>query len=327
MNALIRNIQVYINETLGIRVNPERWNLSDNLPLFLKDSYDFYQAEILDLQTLLMVARHPFDQTPATVKKHIQHVQKKWEGEVIYVTRQVKSYDRRRLIEYKVSFVVPGNQMYLPLLGLDLREHFKKARIESRHVSPSTQAVIIKALTHGTDRFLFSRELATELGYTSMTIIRAFDEIELHELGSSTYEGRERVLKIDLSRRELWDKSQNLMRSPVKKRLWLDYAAKPLLRIQAGLTALANYSMLAAPVQPVFAISSAEWRNIKLLKEVKELPASEPNSYEIEIWWYDPTISTRDGIVDPYSLYLSIKDDVDERVQSSLKEMMEHVQW
>ena len=327
MDQLILNLKKYLQESLGLKINPRRWRKSDSLPFFLRDPYDFYEVEILGRQNLLMVSRNESEQTPAILKKHIQEVQKKWDCEVIYVCRQVHSYDRRRLIDYKISFVIPQNQMYLPLLGLDLRQHFKRVRDERTLLSPSTQAIVIYALVNGTGRPQTVKELAHFYGYSPMTIVRALDEIELNELGSTFSQGRHRVLRFDLSKKELWDKAQNLMRSPVGKRVWVDYGAKALLRIQAGLTALAFYSMLAAPPRPVFAVSLAYWNECKRHGDINELPAPEPNAYDVEIWHYDPVLSAMQGVVDQFSLYLSLRGDEDERVAASLEEMMKKLQW
>ena len=44
---------------------------------------------------------------------------------VVYVTEALASYERRHLIAKKVPFIVPGNQLYLPELGIDLRVPFE----------------------------------------------------------------------------------------------------------------------------------------------------------------------------------------------------------
>ena len=48
---------------------------------------------------------------------------------------------------------------------------------------------------------------------------------------------------------------------------------------------------------------------------------------EIEVWWYPPALFAERGIVDPFSLYLSLKADHDERTEAALEEMMEKFQW
>jgi len=48
----------------------------------------------------------------------------------------------------------------------------------------------------------------------------------------------------------------------------------------------------------------------------------------IQFWSYEPPRSNiPHGTVDPFSLYLSLKDDHDERIQMCLDEMMENVKW
>ena len=45
---------------------------------------------------------------------------------------------------------------------------------------------------------------------------------------------------------------------------------------------------------------------------------------ELEIWSYDPIrLAVGKQIVDPFSLYLSMQDDEDERTQMELENMLE----
>ena len=95
----------------------------------------------------------------------------------------IDSARRKQLIDQRVAFVVPGNQVYLPFLGVDLLEHFRNARGTSESLSPATQAAFLYAL-HRRGRGAFSpKEMAAALGYSSMTMSRAFDELEGAGLG------------------------------------------------------------------------------------------------------------------------------------------------
>ena len=117
------------------------------------------------------------------------------------------------------------------------------------------------------------------------------------------------------------------MRDPVKKRVW----AKPDPVIQkharlAGETALAAASMLAEPVHPVYAISSAQWKYAQQLG-MHELPAAEPDACLWQIWSYEPNISQIPGRVDALSLILSLRNEQDDRVQIALSEFEEKLTW
>lgn len=326
-NDLILGLERYLDDSLGLNIKPRAWFKSKTLPYFLRESYSFYTAEILGSQYLLMVADDTKGLTPATIEKHIHQVRKVWHGNVIYVALDVKSYERRRLIDKRVSFIVPGNQMYLPLLGIDFREYFRTERTGGSLASPSTQVFIIYVLLNKLGSRMFMKEIAGLLPYTSMTVSRIFDEMEFLELGSSTHEGRDRILHLKLGKKELWHKAMKQMRSPVKRLINTEYTAKDCLKIKAGLTALADYSMLAAPERPVFALDSKQWKKCRKKYSVRELPFAESSTYDVEIWHYDPCIFGTTETVDPFSLYLSLREDTDERVQASLNYMMENMKW
>jgi len=88
------------------------------LPPVLRERYKFAQAELLGLRALLIIDSNPEEQPPATVRKHMDMLQARQQADLIYVRAQVTAYNRKRLIEQKVPFIVPGNQMYLPMLAM-----------------------------------------------------------------------------------------------------------------------------------------------------------------------------------------------------------------
>ena len=61
--------------------------------------------------------------------------------------------------------------------------------------------------------------------------------------------------------------------------------------------------------------------------KLTELPDREGAAFELEIWHYDPDLFAKKGCVDPYSLYLSLKETEDERVEAALEELMEKIKW
>jgi DNA-binding MarR family transcriptional regulator len=328
MKSLLRDFERHLKENLDITATTKKWDSVDSLPFFLRDSYTFYEVSLLNTPCLLMVARDNNEQTPAIIRKQMLQVQAKWVGEVIYLCSSVSAYNRKRLIEQKVPFVVPGNQMYLPMLGIDLREHFRQIRSAAPgKLSPSTQAVVLHALLHGPKDYTPSR-LANQLGYTVMTLTRAFDELVSLGLGEVVTEGRERVLRFSDGKKDLWQRSREFMRSPVKRRIIIRPPEQKWCGVFAGLTALAHFTLLASPSIPVYAVGLDDWKSMKLINAIVELPAAEPQSHEVEIWNYSPLLfKGEDDVVDRFSLYLSLQDNVDERVQSALEKMMEQVVW
>jgi hypothetical protein len=328
MNGELTQLKRYLHETLGAEVRPIPWDEGTRLPLFLRNLYAFFELQLLEASCLLMLDRNEQEQSPATVRKHMDQIQAKWDGEIVYVRARVTAYNRKRLIEYKLPFVVPGNQMYLPMLGIDLREHYKKLRTETHKFSPSTQALVIHVLLHGTTKTIYTpAEMAGFLGYSAMTMTRAFDELESANLGDIFLEGRERCVRFPESAKETWAKAQPFLRSPVKKQFHIEPLNANLPGPRAGLTALADYTMLAEPADPVIALSGDDWKSLKQRHRVNEFPSPEPGALEIEVWSYAPSLFARGEMVDRLSLYLSLKESPDERIEAALEELLKGLQW
>lgn len=327
MKNIIEEFKDYFKAVLGITVDIEIWQDSHLLPFILRDTYTFYIAHFLDTSFLLFVAQKEKGQTPAVICKHTYMIQGKWNGDVIYVNESITAYNRGRLIEQKVPFVVPGNQMYLLPLGIDFREHYRTIRSIKPKFSPSTQAVFIYALQKKEQSIYSQSELAQILNYTQMTINRAFDELESLGLSVIITKGREKVLQLETSKKNLWEKAKEFLKSPVKRKLFIKLLKNDSSLISAGLTALSHYSMLSPPVTPVFAMSSEELKMLKVTNTFIELENFDSDTFEIEIWTYSPSILSLNGFADPFSLYCSLMNSNDERTESALDEMMENVQW
>jgi hypothetical protein len=266
------------------------------------------------------------EESPVTIRKQLDLLRAKHDGEPVYVRGQVTAYNRKRLIEQKVPFIIPGNQLYLPMLAIDLREHFRRQRAELPVLSPATQVVLLHLLLNGHAGDWTAQDFVPQFGYTAMTLSRAFDELETTQLAHATATGRERHLRFAAPLRDTWDKAQPMLRSPVQRRMRIRPDV-PLRGIRAGLTALAHYSMLAPPAQPAFALSREQWKELRDANHHVELPAGDLDGPELQVWSYPPALLAKDNVVDPLSLYLSLKDDPDERTQASLEEMMRTLRW
>jgi len=150
MEKRIKELATYLSEILALQVKIRPWKKIDDLPFFLGDAYDFYELSLFKHSYLLMHPKENIEVTPALARKHWDLVQKAWKGMCIYSQTSITAYNRKRLIGHRVPFIIPGNQMYLPDLGIDLHEHFRQPYSQSiKSFSPATQAVVIYALSYG----------------------------------------------------------------------------------------------------------------------------------------------------------------------------------
>jgi hypothetical protein len=320
---LLKKLQQYFLEVLNMPVTVHPWTRTGELPFFLIDLYEFYEFSLFDTPCLLMISKDSTVLTPLNICKDLEQIQKIWNGFTIYVQSTISFYNRKRLIDHHVPFIVPGNQMYLPQFGVDLREHFRKLLSkQEKFLSPATQAVVIYALVRETGENLTPSTLAKQLGYTPMTMTRAFDELEGAEIGEISRVGKERQWHFS-DKRALWEKVKAFLRNPVKKRI---YVKQDHPQIMAGISALSKFSMISPPTLSVFAIGSESYEQWKS-KGIEELPTSENANFEIEIWQYNPELLGKNGVSDPFSLYLCFRTSKDERVATALEEMMENIAW
>lgn len=325
-----QNIQRYLQEVLatgGVRIRP--WEDAQRLPFYLHDAYGFAEVVLFDRLCVLVIADRPVD-IDANIRRHLEVVAKHATQEVlpVYVTMALASYERRRLIVQRVPFIVPGNQMFLPPLGVDLREYFRE-RLDntSNALSPATQALLFTALLRPWENEVHPERLNERLGYTPMTVSRAARELQAAGLAKIFTVGREKWLRFDGGPGDIWQRAKTWLRSPVRRSVWTAHANDliedaPL----TGLSALAAQSALVDPAHPEHAISSERWKRAQR-KDLMVLRAPEPGAILWQIWRYDPIHLADQGLVDPLSLIVSLRDDTDERVQQAITQMEARLPW
>ena len=324
-NGLKARLERHLRDVLSIGVALEAWPGEGSLPAFLRERYAFMAARVLGVPALFLADRDVHRTTPAAIRKHIFEVQKRWDGEVIYVADGIDSARRKQLIDQKVPFVVPGNQIFLPMLGVDLREHFRGVRRAAERLSPAAQAVFLRFLQTPDKVALSPLETAASLGYSSMSMSRAFDELEGAGLARVSRAGKRRLMELAGAAADLWKKALPMLRSPVAERTPMprDLLDGPA----AGLTALASCTSIAEPRIPVIAVSAPTWRLIRNGFAHEPSGGPETAMVEVETWIYAPA-AVRDGpSVDPLSLFLSLRDTTDERVEAALAELIAGMKW
>ncbi|VVM42358.1 hypothetical protein PS862_00504 [Pseudomonas fluorescens] len=365
-------LKVYVERVLGLKLRLIPWEQVEILPYALRDRYEFFVTEILGTNCLILKERPRREASLADVAKHMQVIKNllakkspETSDLMVFVTDTLPSYDRKRLVEKGVQFIVPGNQLYLPAFGMDLREHYRRRLEKPQVLSPATQSMLIQFLINGWQRRLRTTRSTFEKSFTysKMTVTRAIKELIDLDIVQPSKEMDEVAIFFHLSPKETWEMAKEFMRTPVKKTLWLNSIPEafdtPLLL--AGEAALAEMSLLASPKVPSFALTTAQFDHIRelaqsdhrskmnivygeefglwgsksktaKLKFETTCPYYEvPQNHAaccIQFWSYDPLHSNiATGTVDPFSLYLSLKDEHDDRVQMCLDEMMEGVKW
>ena len=315
----------YLKSLLGQRFKTKKLPKSklSGLPVYLARAYVPYEIVLFGRRLIALVKVSDVTESPRRVAREIAHFHRHLKRDVFVVLERIESWNRQRLIKLGIPFAVPGYQLYLPMLLLDLRERFpRRSFTDKGQLSWAGQVLLLRHLLFDdvSERSLSS--LAERLDYSAMTMSKVASELSACELATTSKAGRSKVVRFPLSNIELWQRALPRLRSPVFKRLYVRGDNSSLCR--AGVEALSLRSSLQPDDIPTCAVRKALFPKLTNLIEVYDEFEAE---LFVELWHYNPKCLTNSTIVDELSLYLALSNDPDERVQIALEQMMESLQW
>ena len=330
----------YINETLGTNANanPIQKEGLGKLPMYINETYKLYNTILLNRELLLLEPRNYEELRIQQTEKHLQFLKTVFEKKIILVIENLPSYNRKRLIEKGINFIVPGKQLFLPELLIDLKESFTNPRAKQKRekLLPSAQFLLIYHIIHRNKDWKLEehsfKEIAQQLDYTPMAITNAIDNLKYYDI-VDVHGEKEKYIKFRLERGELWRtvEEQNLLVNPVLKTVFVDEMPKDVFMLQTNASALPEYTDLNPSKQQYYAIEKNAFYELE-----KQNVLINPNEYEghcaLEVWKYDPLTLVDElpndlPVVDPLSLYLSLKDSQDERIEMALEQIIEKYTW
>lgn len=304
LRCLMKSLEQYINAVIATKINIETCN--QQLPFFLQDRYELFDMVLFD-QKCIILKNNAADLSPTSIKKHTDILERKLGIPAVYVCESLSSYERDKLVQHQVSFIVPNNQLFLPFLGVYFREKFLSNKKKDIDELSMAATVVLVCMLHS-DHFEL-KDLVNETGYTKMTISRSADELENFGIIKSEHVGRKRLLSLVNCKRTTWENFLGVMKSPVREKLFLQAKAIDLSQYpKSGYDALSLLSDLNEPDIPIFAIEWHEWKKLQQIKPVNH------GDICIEIWRINPKLFSINGVVNPYFLGISLKDDLDDRV-------------
>lgn len=328
---LAGQLQSYLAHILHTELQLKPWDGAGRLPNFVARRYRFLTGSIVHQPCLFAIDMHPGDDTPAQIRKQIGGMEREFPGIVVYTADRLTANRRARFIATNIAFAIPGNQLYVPALAIDLREIFRRSRNRgSEHLSPAAQLTLFynilfrKKLQHDDART--PSRMAEALDYTAMSIGRACDELAGFGLATVASRGRRKVLSLDKEPRQLLKESRQVLRSPVQSARFARFEIEiPPMKI-AGETALSHITGLSPPELPVYAVGSDDWKALSA-GAIEILESRDQADASIEVWHYRPELLSRFATVDPLSLYAQFRDHPNERVAQAAEDALEHVPW
>ncbi len=316
----------YLAEIFGISVKIENWDGKSKLPLYLRNKREYFVLSMGNMQSVLM-KNNSDNFNVSSFEKEMQEIEKYAEMSVILWLDAVSTYQRNALVKNRIPFIVPNSQIFVPELGMSLKEFCAGKREKVEKVSAATQFLLLYFIYQKKNEEKSQSEIAEYLNMSAMNVSRAVQELQELGLVESRKEGTSKVIKSVATGKELYQLSSEYLQSPVQKKIYVSLKYFDMDLPFAGETALAKKSMLNYPKCTVFAMDK------KLVKDIPQEAIVEPklmtdNDYiEIELWKYNPSVYISDEMVDIVSLVQSLKDVEDERVEMQIEEIMEEYEW
>ena len=313
-DGILNALRGYVEHVLQAPLEIEEAVTPAQIPSFLNQRYTLIVSRILHRECILMVAGADFDDTPATIAKHRDLLRRHFPlAIIILATGRLNNHNRHRLIAHHVPFIVPGNQLFVPELALDLREHFRsEPEPQAESLTPTGQLLVIAALLDRIEQDTPSG-FAAYFRYSAMSMGRAIAELEAFELIEVEPAGRYRRVLFHLPRTELWRRARPLLRTPVRKKRRVRRPHDDLVLPLAGESALAVLTEISHPRVETRAVAASDWKSLAKRYDLdRPLNWDEPE-IELETWAYDPVLLGDHRVVDPISLWLSLPDSADER--------------
>ena len=261
--------------------------------------------------------------TPAKLKKYVAFLANHFNIPVVYVSNNLAVHDAERLIAQLVSFIIPQKHLYLPFIATILSPEKKNTVLHREYLCLCAQLILTGVLLKKIATPITIAGTTASLPFSRTAVIAALDELEYFRLGHKEKlpAGRKIVFRFTQTRKALWNEAQELLRNPCKQTVGINELPEGCNAILAGADALAHATMLSEMPPSIFAIELAGFRKMDCKTVPKDIA-----EIQLQLWLYPPAIFGENKI-DPLSLTLSLKNDLDDRVQIAIEKFMKEFPW
>ena len=320
-NDYISVVSNYMSKILGeqLCIVPLDKATSDKIPLAVSSGYELFKAPFGHRLLILALNKEGNELTSGQLQKQMGLIERKTDAIVVFVFPSVVSYNRKRMIDARVNFVIPNQQMYIPELLIDLRKPKKNNDDLTEGIPSIAQCILLYHLEKESMNGKTIRDVINIFGTSYATANRAFRWLESKQLITEAKHEREKVMKITESKKEVWEKSKPFLTSPIEKVVHTDEVYPTLL--ESGVNALSEYTMINREHSQTYAISRDEYRQGKYMTD------KQYGDNTIEIWRYNPHLFAKGKTVDKLSLFLTLRYNQDERIQKELETLINDKTW
>lgn len=330
----MEKLKEYIHQILGkdLEIKELSNDYTNKLPFVFKNNFNFYVTHLHNHKLILVQVNKEDAFNAAQLRQQVLAIQKVLGEKIIIVTEDITAINRKRLIDQRISFIVPGKQMFLAELLIDIQDFNKDKAFQKEFLLlPSAQLILLYQILHKEDslsKYTF-KELAEKFRYTQMGITKAIENLKrlaiVEVVGT-----KEKNIIFENDVQKLWKSTEKHLINPVFKTVYVD--EKPAIKMYcSNTTALEEYSDMNPSRLEYFAIEKTKFYELEKTNQLVNLN-NESGNYALEVWKYNPELIakgiTKKNNVDPLSLYISLKDGfIDERTDMALDQIIEKHVW
>ena len=245
---------------------------------------------------------------------------------IVFLLPACPAYERQRLIDKDVYFVVSEKYVHLPMLLAN--ERVRKTK-QAKALTPVAQYLLLYHLQIGSIEGLAARDIEDKIPYSYASITLGLTCLEDLGLCKKVAEASKRkVIHFDMKGMNLWEQAQPFLVNPVEERIYCDGLLSDDSFPECGINALAHYTRLNPDPERTIMMSVKQLRNFKSSEALVR-----PNEFDgniiIEAWKYPPVtaIGVKAEWVDKLSLAISLREDEDPRVEGEVERLINETEW
>ena len=298
-----------------------------DLPVYLTARRSFFKMSYSETEFVLVKVAEKEKFGVLALEKQARIIAEKYGMPVAFSFQNITRSQRDSLLEKNIPFISESGQLYLPFLGMLLKDQFVHPKeVKKEKMMPVTQALFLYLLYYGEGHPVLKKDAARALGVTRTSITRASDQLDAMGLIIQEMHGKECHMSTNGQGLKLFEKAKPYLINPVQRAVMIksekQYETYPL----SGESALANRTMLNIPKIP----SRAAYKAEIVTEEIQDIDirwTQDDDVMQLELWKYNPDLFVKNGTVDPVSLYMCFENNVDERIEGAIEEYLEDYKW
>ena len=317
-----------INKAFGLDFQISKKEKIRNVPIFMTIKREFYEASNGVDSFLLVKVSDDEKFGVVALEKQRRMYEEKTDMQIAYWFVKLTRSQRDSLIGHHIPFVAEDKQLYLPFLGISIQNSFKNntGNVKTDKMMPVTQSLFLYLIYECANKKVLKKQAADKLNVTKTSITRASEQLKKMGLIQQEKTGKEIYMCTVADGYKLFLMAKKYLINPVQESFVIEKNTFIQEKIISGETALSRYSMLN-PSRIESVAMDKELAKSYSPEKVDEIWNEDKELIRIESWKYDPNKFSKKGVVDPISLYMTLSDHQDERIEGALEEMMEGYKW